>query len=66
MPRKRKEQEQELPDLLKSQCPCTVFTATWAGVSPQQEQFRRGMAQRLVEGRLPAGYIRWERSHGDD
>ncbi len=48
---------EELPDLTKSQSRWEGFSRTWEGVSPHEETRRREMAQRLVEGRLPPGYL---------
>jgi len=54
-----------LPDPLGSQRPAPVFRATWDGVSVAEERRRRALAQQLVEGRLPADYLKGSGSHGE-
>lgn len=63
--RKPRHQPEELPDLTKSQCRWETFYATWEGVPSHVERQRRDMAQRLIEGRLPPGYIKGESSQGE-
>jgi hypothetical protein len=63
--RAQPQRSEELPNLLESQCRWETFNATWAGVPSHVERQRRDMAQRLVEGRLPPGYIKGESSQGE-
>jgi hypothetical protein len=63
--RRTQKPTEALPDLLRSQCPCEVFNATWADVPPAEEQLRRKLAAQLVEGRLSSDYLKGSSTHGE-